>query len=201
MGYPSLYAYCRQELKFSEAQSYQRILAMRALKDLGDPARQSFLDGRVCASTLADIQVHAKGPEEKKKLFLKIQDKSKKEVDQLRGIHDSDPEFDELFEQVRALYSNRCPGGKLKDLFKELAREKLRSVSGMERKRCEYQDPISGRICGSSFFLERDHIVPKAFGGTNRTENLRTFCRTHNQLAAVQALGSRLMQKYLPKLR
>jgi len=46
-----------------------------------------------------------------------------------------------------------------------------------------------GRICGETRFLELDHIVPKARGGTNDSANLRWLCRDHNGYEAERVLG------------
>lgn len=52
---------------------------------------------------------------------------------------------------------------------------------------CEYQDPKTGRRCGSKYQLEVDHCHPIALGGGNELSNLRILCRAHNALAARQA--------------
>ena len=49
---------------------------------------------------------------------------------------------------------------------------------------CEYQDPKTGRKCGSKYQLQIDHQHPLALGGSNELSNLRVLCRTHNALAA-----------------
>lgn len=45
---------------------------------------------------------------------------------------------------------------------------------------CQYKDRQTGKVCGSRYFLEVDHIKPRFVGGTNEFENLRTLCRNHN---------------------
>jgi hypothetical protein len=45
----------------------------------------------------------------------------------------------------------------------------------------------SGEHCDSRRRLELDHITPLALGGKSTVENLRVACRSHNDLAAVQA--------------
>ena len=64
------------------------------------------------------------------------------------------------------------------------------SIQRAERK-CEYRDPKTGRICGTTFQVESDHIVPKALGGSDALKNRRCLCRAHNALAAEQKLGRR----------
>jgi hypothetical protein len=54
---------------------------------------------------------------------------------------------------------------------------------------CTYKDPKTGKICGSTYQLEVDHIYPTALGGSHRKNNLRTLCRKHNLLMAEKTLG------------
>ncbi|MEZ0392571.1 MAG: HNH endonuclease [Pseudobdellovibrionaceae bacterium] len=49
------------------------------------------------------------------------------------------------------------------------------------RGQCCYKNPNSGKRCESKFWLEIDHIVPLAQGGTHEIENLQLLCRAHNQ--------------------
>jgi 5-methylcytosine-specific restriction endonuclease McrA len=49
--------------------------------------------------------------------------------------------------------------------------------------RCEYV-AATGKRCESKHFLEMEHQVPVARGGSHDLENLRIYCRAHNQLEA-----------------
>lgn len=55
--------------------------------------------------------------------------------------------------------------------------------------RCEYKNPHTGKICGSRFQTQIDHIKPVALGGTNAVENLRLLCRAHNAWTAEEIFG------------
>jgi 5-methylcytosine-specific restriction endonuclease McrA len=66
---------------------------------------------------------------------------------------------------------------------------------------CTYVDAVSKRRCGSRRFLELDHIVPHALGGSNTAENLRLRCRSHNTLSAIGTFGHAQMARYVPALR
>lgn len=46
---------------------------------------------------------------------------------------------------------------------------------------CQFTDRRTGKICGSSYFAEIDHVHPRFAGGTHEKENLRQMCRAHNQ--------------------
>lgn len=61
---------------------------------------------------------------------------------------------------------------------------------------CQFQDPITGKVCGSKHQLEIDHIIPKAMGGTDDPENLRVLCKQHNLHAAEKIFGRRLIDKF-----
>jgi CRISPR/Cas system Type II protein with McrA/HNH and RuvC-like nuclease domain len=51
------------------------------------------------------------------------------------------------------------------------------------QEQCEYT-AADGKRCESKHFLEIDHIVPLAHGGSSEFQNLRIYCRAHNQLSA-----------------
>lgn len=60
-----------------------------------------------------------------------------------------------------------------------------RVVWKRDQGRCQYQDPVTGRICGSNHALELDHIQPFANGGANLPLNLRLLCSAHNKWRAI----------------
>ena len=53
-----------------------------------------------------------------------------------------------------------------------------------------------GTRCRCRKGLQVDHITPFAAGGTHDPSNLRLLCGAHNRLAAEQALGKHVMQRY-----
>jgi hypothetical protein len=64
-----------------------------------------------------------------------------------------------------------------------------RAVRLRDGNRCQF--PLdSGGVCGSTWQVELDHVVPRALGGPTTVENLRCACRPHNLRAAVQELGA-----------
>ncbi|MFM6929078.1 MAG: HNH endonuclease [Bdellovibrio sp.] len=48
-------------------------------------------------------------------------------------------------------------------------------------KCCQYKDKTTGKICGSTRFLQNDHRQSVWAGGTNDIQNLQTLCAQHNQ--------------------
>jgi hypothetical protein len=64
-----------------------------------------------------------------------------------------------------------------------------REVRLRDGDRCQY--PLdAGGVCGSTWQVELDHVVPLALGGATSAANLRCACRRHNALAAREALGA-----------
>jgi 5-methylcytosine-specific restriction endonuclease McrA len=64
-----------------------------------------------------------------------------------------------------------------------------RHVWQRDHGRCGYVCPTSGRVCASTYFVQFDHIIPRAQGGSNKPSNLGLRCQAHNLLAAEDALG------------
>ena len=63
-----------------------------------------------------------------------------------------------------------------------------REVFERDAERCTYVSPDGHRCCERQW-LEIDHVVPVARGGSNGVGNLRVLCRAHNQLLAEQWFG------------
>lgn len=47
---------------------------------------------------------------------------------------------------------------------------------------CQYQDPASGKKCGSQWFLQVDHKQSRWAGGRGHITNAQLLCAAHNQL-------------------
>jgi len=58
-------------------------------------------------------------------------------------------------------------------------------------KCCQFQDPLTGKICGCTRFLQVDHIQAIWAGGTNDIENLQAMCAQHNQFKYRRESGQR----------
>ncbi len=59
-----------------------------------------------------------------------------------------------------------------------------RRLQNEAQYRCQYVDPANGRRCSCTHGLEIDHIKPLALGGESTIDNMRIYCRAHNQHAA-----------------
>jgi hypothetical protein len=51
--------------------------------------------------------------------------------------------------------------------------------------------------CDEDLFLEIEHKTPQAFGGSHRLENLKLYCKSHNQHEAIKIFGQEVMDRYL----
>ncbi len=146
--------------------------------------------------------------------------------DTVRVTNDLPIETLDILDRVRELLSHKIPDGSGSEVLFYLAnyfldredplrkntdtsvsvnrRVKTKSVSRPNRRttiqkaegRCEYVDPVTGKVCGSTFQVETDHIRPKARGGGNEAENLRCLCRAHNQFMSEQILGKRQAHRW-----
>lgn len=58
---------------------------------------------------------------------------------------------------------------------------KQRAQVFLRDESCQFIDRRTGKICGSKFFLQVDHIQPRWAGGTNHLHNLRAMCANHNR--------------------
>lgn len=71
--------------------------------------------------------------------------------------------------------------------------EVRRAVRERDQDRCTYVSP-DGKRCEERSGIEIDHIEPYARGGEATVANLRLRCRTHNQLEAERAYGSKFIR-------
>ncbi|MEZ0390641.1 MAG: HNH endonuclease, partial [Pseudobdellovibrionaceae bacterium] len=76
----------------------------------------------------------------------------------------------------------------------------IRELKIRDQHQCQYLDPETKKQCEAQFYLQAEHIVPFAKGGTHELKNLELLCPAHNRLRAVQQFGIRKMKNYLPEL-
>ena len=85
-GYPSLFEYAVQELKYSEGAAARRISAMRLLKELPE-VEEALKAGTHTLSTISTLQTFFRqedySKEEKKELFQELSGKSQRETERV----------------------------------------------------------------------------------------------------------------------
>ncbi len=69
-------------------------------------------------------------------------------------------------------------------------------VSKKSQDQCTYVSPITKERCAEHRFLQIEHEIPFAKGGSSTAENLTLLFATHNRLRAVEEFGVQKMQKY-----
>jgi 5-methylcytosine-specific restriction endonuclease McrA len=69
-----------------------------------------------------------------------------------------------------------------------------REVFERDGEQCTFVDEL-GRRCPERAFLELDHRVPRARGGTDDAANLTVKCHRHNALAGERAFGRQFVEK------
>jgi hypothetical protein len=82
----------------------------------------------------------------------------------------------------------------LKPDHKRIGKARSRYIPAQVRKQvlirdqngCTFQDPKTGRVCGSRFGLQFDHVVPFSWGGQHSVDNLALRCGAHNRFRAEQ---------------
>jgi hypothetical protein len=71
-----------------------------------------------------------------------------------------------------------------------------RAVWTRDGGRCQFRME-DGRICGSTYRVELDHV--QALGGPTTVEGMRLACKGHNQLAARRVFGDAWMDRFATK--
>jgi hypothetical protein len=69
-----------------------------------------------------------------------------------------------------------------------------RAVCERDDFRCTWHGPDGVRCC-SRAWLELDHRIPRALGGTTSEKNLRLLCKSHNRRAAELVFGRRHVER------
>jgi hypothetical protein len=81
-----------------------------------------------------------------------------------------------------------------------VSRATRRAVFERDGERCTFTD-AEGHRCPATTWLEVDHVVARAHGGTSELGNLRVRCRAHNQLYAEQTFGKEHVERKIRERR
>ena len=155
LGYDGLFTYCVKELGFSDSQAYQRIQAMRALKDLPE-LKAKIESGSLNVSSITKVQAHLRQERragiwrpktERLELFRRVEGQTSREVDktltELRGdapmetiAMEVDSELAMLWRRVKDLAAHRTRGSETETL-RLIAREWLARNDPMEKAKAD----------------------------------------------------------------
>jgi hypothetical protein len=81
-----------------------------------------------------------------------------------------------------------------------VSRAARRAVFERDGERCTFTD-AEGHRCPATTWLELDHVVARARGGTSEIGNLRVRCRAHNHLYAEQTFGKEHVERKMREHR
>lgn len=134
-----------------------------------------------------------------------------------------------LIERARHLLNDAMPNASLADLvhraFADLVEALEARKTELQSKRSPHRPPVkAGRVsrateyevfvrdafqctftsaegvrCRATTYLEIDHIIPRAKGGSNEVYNLRCVCHAHNQHHAELSFGKAFIQSRILK--
>jgi hypothetical protein len=125
----------------------------------------------------------------KKETFQKME-----KLKSITGKYKTDELLDYVFdialrrEETKKRSTRASKGSKNQRYFTAAVKKSVYIRSG---GKCEYKN------CDEERYLEYDHVLPAALGGTNEHSNCRVLCRAHNQLAAIEVFGQVKMDHYL----
>lgn len=104
-----------------------------------------------------------------------------------------------FLDKARDILAHAIPDGAYGKVIGRVLRDFV-NCSNLTRRTlgqaCEFIDDKTGHICGSTFMLERDHMVPVALGGLDADFNRRWLCKPHNLLMAERLLGQEWANSY-----
>ncbi|HTQ47806.1 MAG TPA: HNH endonuclease, partial [Polyangiaceae bacterium] len=81
-----------------------------------------------------------------------------------------------------------------------VSRATRRAVFERDGERCTFID-AQGHRCPATTWLELDHVVARARGGTSEAGNLRVRCRAHNRLHAEETFGKEHVERKIRERR
>ena len=113
-----------------------------------------------------------------------LQIKTHQDESQTVSLHFSKEEI-ELLNQAKNHLSHKIKSHSLKDAIMYLANREVKKSENKiitSQSQCTYIDSVSGKVCGSDSFLEKDHIHPRWAGGSDDSSNIQILCSAHNKL-------------------
>ena len=104
-------------------------------------------------------------------------------MDQYLKMQNSPPKLDKILADKAKQKENSTAAPKRdnKTLTPKTRREVIRRDGC-----CQFKDPKTGKICGTTFALTVDHKQSRWANGNHRPENLQAMCASHNQLKYYQ---------------
>jgi len=191
---PSLYQFCVRKLGMSEDEACRRIHAARLARrfpdllvriERGEPTLSAvvLLHGALTEATYEELVEAAAG-------------KTKAEVQALLAKRSPMPDVPAAITSGPQLVPLSETRHKVQFTASDQLRQKLERAQDLMR-----HANADGDRCPATTWLELDHVVSRAHGGTNEPENLRVRCRAHNQLYAEQTFGKEHVERKIRERR
>jgi len=150
LGYSSLFSYCIEALKYSEAQAFRRISAMRLLKQA--PELEAKLnDGALSVATICQVQALKISISQKKEILKEVEGKSKRETERyllkiaprpieeervkpISATHtriefNADEELMKKLDELKNMLAHKMPNASVAELVRYLVDESLKKSS------------------------------------------------------------------------
>src|SRR6267143_2076917 len=212
-AFPSMFAFCVEELGFSEDAAYARITVARAARRL--PAMvEAVRSGQVHLTGLRMLVPHLTA-QNHREVLAQAAGKSKRGVEELVARLSPQPAVPALIRKLPELPALatvppaiEAPGEPLpiagpppgaavarRAVLAPLTEDAIkRAVYERDGVRCTFADQ-RGRSCGETGALEFDHV--DGFARTHRhdVDRIRLLCRAHNQYAAELIYGRAFMER------
>ncbi len=67
--------------------------------------------------------------------------------------------------------------GRVKKVPRSILNGIKHSVWQRDQGCCQFRDPVTNKVCGSTFQLEHEHIKPWSFNGEHSIENIAIMCK------------------------
>lgn len=167
-------------------QATVELLELSRLSQSGTAAKAKRLNERKVRVTPDETRVH-----------LTISNELLQKLEQLKSIKKLSTEecLEYALELALAHYENsldktrKSKGTSGRTVPAAIKKQILKRAGGV----CEYPG------CDERHFLELEHIKPYAKGGGHEIENLKLYCKAHNQRAAIHLFGQRHMDQFINK--
>ena len=151
---------------------------------------------RVVAISEYALRLNSTIPNEVMERFKKVRDKLSHRFPNATFVDLADYFFRE-FLQADADKNAAAAKQRIKNENKILTPRTRRIV--LREGQCRYQDPVTGKTCAATAFVQIDHRIPRAHRGTHHGDNLRSLCATHNRLMAEKILGKLCANRWREK--
>ncbi|MGE3262592.1 MAG: HNH endonuclease [Bacteriovoracia bacterium] len=218
-GYSSLFDWLTKAFHYSEAAAQRRIQSARSLRKtpvIAEKIESGALNITNLAKAESFFRQEHSSVEQRLEILTHLEGKSTREAEQVLAkkfpqiqlqqekIIPLNEESSRLITvisnqtlgdlaKIRDDLSHKFPNATLAEIITHLAAE---AAAKCEKESCSYQDPATGKICGTRYQSQKDHIQPKALGGSNEPGNLRPLCRQHNLLRAEKTYGREFMDQW-----